>query len=80
MEDRLRDLYSSSYASDPQEIYLEDLAVHCAHVEERLRAIMPSMPEKQRQIVEEYMSLRNELEFYTVKRALHFSKYVKSIK
>lgn len=80
MDNRLKDLYhipEKVLPSRPQDIYLEDLALQCTHAEERLRNMMTELSTKHRQIVEEYINLRDELEFQTVKQAMRFSKYVK---
>ena len=54
-----------------------DLAEECAHMEERVRAWMRKLPAAERELLESYLDIRDELEFQSVKTALRFSKYVK---
>lgn len=74
MDGRLRDLYALPDDGNQQEIYLQDLSLQCAHLEERVRHSMESMPISQRQLLEDYIAVRDELEFQSVKRALRFGK------
>ena len=74
MDTRLRDLYTLPEKKDVQEIYLQDLSIQCANLEERVRYLMESMPIQQRQLLENYIAARDELEFQSVKRALRFGK------
>ena len=77
MNERLTDLYRVPERSLPQDIYLMDLAEECAHMEERVRDLMTRLPDSDRELLESYLDIRNELEFQSVKIALRFSKYVK---
>ena len=77
MDERLYDLYRISQNSLPQDIYLMDLAEECAHMEERVRALIVKLPVKDRELLESYLDIRDELEFQSVKTALRFSKYTK---
>ena len=77
MDKRLIDLYQIPQSSLPQDIYLMDLAEECAHMEERVRALMVKLPARERELLESYLDIRDELEFQSVKTALRFSKYVK---
>ena len=54
-----------------------DLAEECAHMEARVRVLMDRLPASDRELLESYLDIRNELEFQSVKTALRFSKYVK---
>ena len=77
MDERLYDLYRISQNSLPQDIYLMDLAEECAHMEERVRAMMVGLQARDRELMESYLDIRDELEFQSVKTALRFSKYIK---
>ena len=77
MDERLHDLYQIPQKSLPQDIYLMDLAEACAHMEERVRALIVKLPVKDRELLESYLDIRDELEFQRVKMALRFSKNVK---
>ena len=77
MDERLRDLYNIPQNCLPQDIYLMDLAEECAHMEERVRALLNRLPACDRELLESYLDIRDELEFQSIKTALRFSKYVK---
>ena len=77
MKDRLKDLYWVAADVSPQDIYLQDLAEQCAHMEMRVRELMENLSMHDRQILESYLELRDELEFQTVKTALRYSKNVR---
>ena len=61
----------------PQEGYLLDLAEQCAQLEEQMRKIADRLPREDKEIWKEYLDMRDELEYQSVKTALRFSKYVK---
>ena len=61
----------------PQDVYLQELAEQCARLEERVRALAEKLSDNDRQLLEGYLDLRDELEYQSVKTALRFSKYVK---
>ena len=77
MDERLNDLYRLPQQSLPQDIYLMDLAEECAHMEERVRALMSKLPDSDRELLQGYLEIRDDLEYQSVKTALRFSKYVK---
>ena len=54
-----------------------DLAEECAHMEERVRALMSRLPDSDRELLQGYLEIRDDLEYQSVKTALRFSKYVK---
>ena len=70
MDSRLHDLYALPDLQLEQEIYLLDLSEQCAHLEERLRNWMATLPHDQQLLLESYIAVRDELEFQSVKRAL----------
>lgn len=74
MESRLNDLYNLPELEKEQEIYLLDLSEQCAHLEEKLRLWMETLPQKQKLLLESYIVLRDELEFQSVKRVLKIKK------
>ena len=77
MDERLNDLYDAPGQYLPQDVYLQDLAEQCAHMEERVRALAEKLSDDDRELLECYLDLRDELEYQSVKTALRFSKYVK---
>ncbi len=74
MDPRLSDLYRLPQDLTEQDIYLMDLASHCAYLETQVRAIVDSLPPNEQAILESYLDARDELEFQSVKRALKIGK------
>ncbi len=70
MNDVLRDLYEIPEHIVQQDIYLLDLREQCCRAERRVQDIMEGLSDTQRHILEEYIYLRDELEFQSVKQAL----------
>lgn len=77
MDDRLAELYRIPEHVLPQDLYLMDLSEHCARLEERVLDIVSRLPRKQRETVEAYLQIRDELEFQSVKVAMQFGKHLK---
>lgn len=74
MDDRLKDLYQIPKQVLEQEIYIEDLAEQCSVYETRIRQIIEKLSTDDKEIVETYLDLRDELEIQTVKIAMRFAK------
>ncbi len=74
MDPRLSDLYKLPQDLAEQDIYLQDLAAHCAHLENRVLGILDSLCPDDRAVIEDYIEARNELEYQSVKRALKIGK------
>lgn len=77
MEERLKELYRIPEKVLPQDSYLQDLAEQCANLEARVLDMMENLSTHDRQVLESYLDMRDELEYQTVKTALRFSKNVK---
>ena len=77
MDSRLTDLYRIPERVVPQDIYLLDLSEQCAVLEERVRALAQSLPGDQRQTIEAFLELRDELEYQSVKTAMAYGKHLK---
>ena len=77
LDERLKDLYRIPKQNLPQDVYLLELAEHCAYLEERVRVFIEGLPEEDRVMLESYLDVRDELEYQSVKTALRFSKYVR---
>lgn len=77
VDDRLKDFYTIPERVVHQDIYLEDLSEQCAVMEERVRRIAEELPELQRMIIEDFLNIRDELEFQTVKVAMRYGKHLK---
>ena len=54
-----------------------DLSEQCSQLEERVRDIASRLPPKEKQIIEAFLDIRDELEFQSVKVAMQFGKYLK---
>ncbi len=74
MDSRLQELYAISERVVEQDVYLLDLSEQCAAFEERVRNIALTLPENQRQTIEVYLDIRDELEFQSVKAAMQYGK------
>lgn len=72
MDERLRNLFCVPDRGAWENVYLLDLRTHCGALEERVRNL-PLSPED-RQTLEAYIDVRNELEFESVKLALRWGK------
>ena len=77
MDERLNDLYTVPERVVPQDIDLLDLSEQCARLEQQVRSIAQTLPAKQRQVIEAFLELRDELEFQSVKTAMRYGKYLK---
>ena len=77
MDNRLKDLYTIPDQVVEQDIYLLDLSEQCAVLEERVRSLARILPTEQRDIIEAFLDIRDELEFQTVKVAMKFGKHLK---
>lgn len=74
MDDRLKDLYHIPEQVVEQDIYIEELAEQCSVYETRIRRIIEKLSTDDKEIVETYLDLRDELEIHTVKIAMRFAK------
>lgn len=68
------DLYKAPHINEYADLNLLDLSEYCAALEERVYAIAKVLPTGQRQIIEAYISARDDLEIETVKTALRWGK------
>ena len=74
MDDRLLGLYQAPDIKEYEEIHLLTLREQCDALEPQVRAMLPNLPPKQRQLLTCYLDLRDELEVQTVKAALRWGK------
>ena len=74
MDGRLKDLYAIPERVVEQDVYLLDLSEQYAAFEERVRNIAYILPENQRQTIEAYLDIRDELEFQSIKVAMQYGK------
>ena len=74
MDSRLKDLYGLADQQHLAQLYLRELSEQCANLELRVMEIAEALPDEQREILECYMDLRNELEYQSVKVAMKVAK------
>lgn len=74
MNAKVADLYNAPNIEKCEDIHLLTLSEACSVLEDRVYAIARKLPEKDRQVIEDYISTRNDLEVETVKTALRWGK------
>ena len=74
MDDRIKELYRVPNIKEYENFHLETLGEQCAVLEERVLAIVQTLPDQKRQVIEEYIRTRDDLEVETVKVALRWGK------
>lgn len=74
MEDRIVDLYRVPNVEEYEDMHLMTLREQCLALEEKLERVKECMPLSDRQVLESYLDMRNELEFQSVKAALRWGK------
>ena len=74
MNDRLKELYQLPKEISEGELSLQGLKEQCMDMEYRVRDILGKLSTEDRQIVELYLEMRDELEFQSVKTALRTGK------
>ena len=74
MDDRIKDLYRAPDIREYENFHLETLSESCAVLEEKVYAIIQTLPEQKRQVIEEYIHTRDDLEVESVKVAMRMGK------
>ncbi len=74
MDERIKDLYAIPNITKYEDVCLQTLRENCIVLEERLRNMAERLSDNDRQIIEAYLDVRDELEFETVKTALRWGK------
>ncbi len=75
MDGQVANLYKLPNIDEYQDLDLLTLSESCAALEEQVHMIAQCLPDKERQIIEAYISTRNDLEVETVKTALRWGKW-----
>lgn len=70
----IRDLYGMPSVSEYDDICLQSLRENCLVLEERLRELIERLSDCDRQLIEAYLDIREELELQTVKILLQWGK------
>ena len=73
-EDRCANFYQIPNIAEYEDVCLQTLRENCLMLEERLRDILEKLSDDDRQVMESYLDLRNELEFQSLKTALRWGK------
>ncbi|MBE6982792.1 MAG: hypothetical protein E7435_00675 [Ruminococcaceae bacterium] len=74
MKETLQDFYRLPNINKYEKVCLQSLSEQCNAYEEKVRTIISRLPEKDKQVLETYLSLRNDLEVETFKTALRWEK------
>lgn len=74
MDERTQDLYYLPDIEKYEDLHLLTLSENCTVLEERVYAIARTLPDKKRQVIEAYISTRNDLEVESIKTALRWGK------
>lgn len=74
MTEEISDLYKLPNIGKYEDIHLLDLSESCARLEEKVLALAKNLPDKQRGLIEAYISTRDDLEVETFKTALCWGK------
>lgn len=74
MQDWCKDLYNAVDVEKFQDVHLQAMWEECASLEEKVYAVLDKLSTEDRQIVELYIDMRNDLEYESVKTALRWAK------
>ena len=74
MNKALQDFYNVPNIHKYEDLSLQSLSEQCNAYEDKVRMLMSCLSEKDRQILETYLDLRNDLETETFKVALRWGK------
>lgn len=74
MVKRMESLYEFADFSQMRDLALLELSEHCAILENQIADYLETIPEEERYLLESYLEVRDELEFYHVKTALQAGK------
>ncbi|MBE6976554.1 MAG: hypothetical protein E7439_05085 [Ruminococcaceae bacterium] len=75
MKDSVSNLYRLPNIGKYEDVNLLSLSEVCARLEEQVYALVKTLPDEERQMIEAYISARNDLEVETVKTALRWGKH-----
>ena len=74
MENGITDLYQLPNITEYEDVHLLTLWENCVSLEEQLEAVKDRMSDYDRQLLECYINMRNDLEQETVKAAIRWGK------
>ena len=74
VKEDLRNLYRVPNIGACEDVDLLSLSEVCARLEEQVYALIQTLPDEKRQVIEAYISARDDLEVETVKTALRWGK------
>ena len=71
---KTKTLYTLPDIEKYEDIHLLTLSENCAVLEEQVLSLTQTLPDQYRLCIEEYIRMRNDLEFETIKTALRWGK------
>ncbi len=74
MDDRITDLYRLPHIEEYEDVHLLTLWENCVSLEVQLESAKERMSGQDRQVLECYLAMRDDLEHETVKTAMRWSK------
>lgn len=74
MKENLQNFYRLPNICKYEDVSLQALSEQCSAYEEKVRTIISRLPERDKEILEDYIDLRNDLEAETFKAALRWGK------
>ena len=74
MNESISDFYKLPNIGEYEDFHLLTLSEYCATLEEQVYAIAKTLPSANREVIEAYISTRNDLEVETVRTALRWGK------
>lgn len=74
MDKRLADFYDIPNIKEYEDTCIQVLRENCTVLEEELRNLAGKLPDYERQVIEAYVDIRDELEFESIKTALRWGK------
>lgn len=74
MESQITDLYRLPNIAEYEDVHLMTLWENCAVLEQQLEAVKDRMSDHDRQLLEAYLHMRDDLEHETFKTALRWGK------
>ena len=70
----LDDLYAFPESINQQDVYIEDLAIQCRLLEDRIKSELENTQDDLRELILSYIDLRDELDIYSMRKAIRFGR------
>ncbi len=72
MNTNLNDLYAFPEDISESDIYIEDMALQCRQLEDRVKGMIESLSPNHKELLLSYLDLRDQLEVYTIRKAIRY--------